>query len=478
MPKSKPKSKSPLLRQRRFQLPVLIAVAALVVAGGFYLVKASHAASGVMNVLPTTTTAGLGDDVTVTVRVNGGTDALNAIEADLTYPTSMLQYVSYSNTGSAFPLDADSPSGTPNGTLQFARSIQGGATAVSGDSLVVTVTFKAIGQGSANIGLATSSLALSSSTSANVLVARNGNTITVADTTAPSTPAALTKTTSTLTAITLGWAASTDNVGVTGYKIFRGGSQIGTISATAATTYTDTGLAPGTSYNYAVAAYDAAGNTSAQTAGVSMATLADTTGPATPSAVTKTASTLTSVSLSWPATTDNVGVTGYKVFRNGTQIGTTVTTTYTDSGLSAGTAYTYTVAAYDGAGNTSAQSAGSSISTLADTSAPSVPTGLKAGTQTSNNVSLSWAPSTDNVAVTGYKVYRNGTQVSSISATASTTMSRRHCPPALAHIPSQLPRSTVQVTPQLNQPPSPFPPSARLTSTKTARSTWSTYQCF
>ena len=56
--------------------------------------------------------------------------------------------------------------------------------------------------------------------------------------------------------------------------------------------------------------------------------------------------------LTWNAASDNVGVTGYNVFRNGTQVGTSTSTSYTDSGLTASTAYSYTVKARDAAGNT------------------------------------------------------------------------------------------------------------------------------
>ncbi|GAB2610162.1 hypothetical protein GCM10027168_48890 [Streptomyces capparidis] len=83
----------------------------------------------------------------------------------------------------------------------------------------------------------------------------------------------------------------------------------------------------------------------------------DTTAPSIPSSLRVSGTTASSVSLSWGAATDNVGVTGYVVYRNGTQVGTSTTTSFTDSGLTASTAYTYTVRARDAAGNTSAASA-------------------------------------------------------------------------------------------------------------------------
>ena len=94
---------------------------------------------------------------------------------------------------------------------------------------------------------------------------------------------------------------------------------------------------------------------------------ADTTPPSVPTGLAATAVSDTQVNLSWAASTDNVGVTGYKVFRNGAQVGTATNTSYQDTGLSGGTTYSYTVAAYDAAGNTSAQSSSVSVTTPAPT---------------------------------------------------------------------------------------------------------------
>jgi hypothetical protein len=69
-----------------------------------------------------------------------------------------------------------------------------------------------------------------------------------------------------------------------------------------------------------------------------------------------TAQTPKMVKITWSASTDNVGITGYKVYRNGSQVGTSTTSNYTDTGLSPNSAYSYSVSAYDAAGNNSAQS--------------------------------------------------------------------------------------------------------------------------
>ena len=84
---------------------------------------------------------------------------------------------------------------------------------------------------------------------------------------------------------------------------------------------------------------------------------ADTTPPTAPTALTATPASTTQINLAWNPSSDNVSVAGYKVFRNGTQVGTPGTTLFQDTGLTPSTSYSYTVAAVDGAGNVSAQSA-------------------------------------------------------------------------------------------------------------------------
>ncbi|MEU0572513.1 glycosyl hydrolase family 18 protein [Nonomuraea sp. NPDC005983] len=177
------------------------------------------------------------------------------------------------------------------------------------------------------------------------------------DTTAPSVPGNLRSTGVTSSSVSLAWNASTDNVGVTGYDVFRGGTLVTTVTGTS---YTDSGLSASTSYTYAVRARDAAGNVSGNSNSVTATTSGggggDTTAPSVPGNLRSTGVTSSSVSLAWNASTDNVGVTGYDVFRGGTLVTTVTGTSYTDSGLSASTSYTYAVRARDAAGNVSGNS--------------------------------------------------------------------------------------------------------------------------
>src|SRR5439155_696603 len=116
---------------------------------------------------------------------------------------------------------------------------------------------------------------------------------------------------------------------------------------------------------YTVDAFDAAGNHSAQSASVN-AQVGDATAPSVPAGLTATAgATIQQVSLSWSASTDNVGVTGYTIYRDGTQLGTVSgsTLSFLDNTVAGLTSYSYTVDAFDAAGNHSAQSAAAAVTT-------------------------------------------------------------------------------------------------------------------
>jgi chitodextrinase len=178
-------------------------------------------------------------------------------------------------------------------------------------------------------------------------------------------PASFTAAPAGSTGANLSWNAATDNIGVKDYIVRRNGAQMAT---PATTSYLDTGLSPGQTYSYTVAARDAAGNTSPDTPSQSVTTPVpppvDTSPPSVPSNLVATPGS-NAIGLSWSPSTDNVQVTGYVVRRNGTPVATIPTAGYVDTGLSASTTYTFTVSAVDAAANASAQSAPVTATTLA-----------------------------------------------------------------------------------------------------------------
>ncbi|MBX2845678.1 MAG: endonuclease, partial [Saprospiraceae bacterium] len=148
----------------------------------------------------------------------------------------------------------------------------------------------------------------------------------------------------------------------------------------------------------------------------------DTEAPTTPSSLAASGVTASSVDLTWNASTDNVAVTGYRVYRDGTLYTTVSATSASVVGLSASTGYSFYVTAIDAAGNESAPSNTVAVTTdaAADTEAPTAPTSLTGNNVTTSSVDLTWSGSTDNVAVTGYNIYQNGSLTQTVTGTSAT----------------------------------------------------------
>ena len=246
------------------------------------------------------------------------------------------------------------------------------------------------------------------------------------DTQAPTAPGALAATAATRTSIAISWTASTDNAGVTGYTVYKNGSSVTT---TTGTSYTFAGLTCGTSYTLAVDASDAKGNRSAKTSAMlSTSPCPDTTAPTAPPNVTVVGTSGNSITLAWTSSLDDTAVAAYGLYRNGSSAGSTPGTSYTFTGLTCGTSYSLAVDAVDDAGNRSAKStAGASTSACpGDTSAPTVPTGLRVGTTGATTIAVSWTASTDNKGVAGYGAY-NGTTLAGTTASTSYTFTGLAC---------------------------------------------------
>ncbi len=245
--------------------------------------------------------------------------------------------------------------------------------------------------------------------------------------------------------ITLKWTPSTDlpnpgGVGVASYNIYRtttlsGGQPVfgaayTSVSGANASSFTDNGLAATTTYYYEVTAVDKVGNESAPSTVVNAITMTPpptcTGNPSAPGKPTLTSNTVSSITLTWTASTPSSGCTlgGYKIFRADVSptspIGTSSTNSYSDSAnLAPNTAYTYTIEAYDNSGHTTTGASGQ-LSTLADTTPPIAPASLTASVISSTQINLSWpagSPGSEGVAVASYNIYRNGTILTNVPAT-------------------------------------------------------------
>ena len=185
----------------------------------------------------------------------------------------------------------------------------------------------------------------------------------VPDTQAPSKPA-LSADAPTSFSVKLSWTASTDNIGVTSYQVYQDGNQIAALSSSEQS-YTAVDLTAATTYAFSVKAQDAAGNQSAESNPVSATFAAPPNDPTAPVDSTDTeapqafelttAANGQSLTLSWNTPQDNQAVTSYIVSVNGVAQDTlpASATSYTATNLSADSAYTFTVVAYDAAGNSS-----------------------------------------------------------------------------------------------------------------------------
>jgi chitodextrinase len=183
------------------------------------------------------------------------------------------------------------------------------------------------------------------------------------DTTPPSAPGNLAYSLTNNNVI-LSWGASNDSSGIKNYTIYRNGQAI---ANTTLTTYTNTSILYGTQYTYAIQATDNNNNLSSLSNTVSVNITAppapDTGAPTVPQNLVAAAVGTNQINISWNASTDNTGVAGYIIYRNGTEIKRLTGTSFADGTLQPSTTYSYSVSAFDAAGNISAKSSISSATT-------------------------------------------------------------------------------------------------------------------
>jgi hypothetical protein len=234
---------------------------------------------------------------------------------------------------------------------------------------------------------------------------------------------------------TLTWTASTETGGtISEYLVERcqgaGCTSFAQVGTTTTTSFNDTGLTASTSYSYRVRAEDTSSTLGPYSSVVTITTPAPI--PVLPGNLTATAASGTEIDLSWVASTETGGtVSDYLVQRcqgvgcsNFTQIATSTTTTYKDTGLTTGMSYSYRVQASDAVGNLSPFS---EVSTAVTQGPPTAPSNLTATATSTVQINLSWTASVSSVGLANYIVQRcqgagctNFAQVASFAATTTT----------------------------------------------------------
>jgi len=240
----------------------------------------------------------------------------------------------------------------------------------------------------------------------------NAAVVTTRDGSPPTTPTNLAAVAVGSNRIDLTWSASSDpESGISRYRVFRDGSQVGTATATS---YQDDGLVAGTEYEYRVSAVNG-DDLVGELSDPASARTPDDSAPSTPTELTAFAVSFDQVDLNWSASSDpESGIAYYRVFRDGSEVGTSGVTSFQDPGLTASTSYEYRVSAVNGEELESELSEPATAITL-DEPGPPPPTDLVASPLSDTQIDLSWtAPSGD---ATGYNVYRDGAFIGSVTAT-------------------------------------------------------------
>lgn len=176
------------------------------------------------------------------------------------------------------------------------------------------------------------------------------------------------------------------SITLSGYRVYRDGTRV---ASTSDTTFADSGLQPGTTYTYYVTAVDVLGTESSPSDTATATTdarppAADTTPPTVPAGLSASAVDTSRIALSWSASSDpQSGVTGYRVYRDGSRVASPSGTGYTDTGLQPGTSHAYRVSAVNGAGlesgrsDTATATTGSGASSGTDDVPPTPPTHVR-----------------------------------------------------------------------------------------------------
>jgi hypothetical protein len=413
--------------------PGVLAIFALIIgAGGLYILFSKAAPTPpTVYLSPASQSFKAGATFSVQVRENSGTTGVNAVQANFSYPTSLVTCTSIDASASVFGIEAQATCSA--GQVTIGRGISGGSAPLTGDQLVATVNFTVgVTGGSAVMAFTSGTALVSASTNQDILgslAATAGATYTIdvsAPTASVTAPGAGSFVGGSSIAVT---AASSDNTGVAGVQFKLDGANLGAEDTSSPYAITwNTGTAANGSHTLTAVSRDAAGNTTTS-AGVTVtvdnaAPAVSITAPSSGSSVTGT----TTITASASDNTGGAGVAKVEFYIDGSLKSTDTTAPYSyawDSTTSTAGSHTLSAKAYDNA--TSVNVATSSNVTvtvvLPDTQSPTTPGNLSVAGTTVTSASLSWSASTDNVGVTGYQIRRNGTLVTTATGLTYTDSS-------------------------------------------------------
>jgi len=409
---------------------------------------ASGAQAATLSLSPGSGSNSVGSIFTVTILLNTQSQAVDGVDIRyLNYSPTLLEAQDENTSQAGVQISAGTLLGntvansvdTANGRISFSQVAVGGSTYSNATgAALATVRFRVLTTGTAPVTFSFTSGSTADTNVAaggsDVLTAVTNGSYTLQDTVAPSAPTGLVVTAVSSSQINLSWTASTDNIGVTGYRVERcqgsGCSNFTQIATPAGTSYSDTGLSASTVYAYRVRATDAAGNLSSYSGTASAATpaLPDTTPPAAIANFSTSKATLNSVTLSWTAPGDdgNTGTAASYDIRYSTSNITTANwgsvtqatgeptpqaagtaQSMVISGLTSNTIYYFAIKATDDAGNISGLSNIASASTQALTLAVALTATPSSGQAPLNGVDLSVTVSGTATGNINYTFYCN-----------------------------------------------------------------------
>jgi hypothetical protein len=405
-------------------------------AFGAYFVFSSRAANNIVTnapaaptvyMSPTSQTLGINETFTINIRENSAGTNVNAVQANFTYPTNLMEFVPSAPenqgivfTGGAFTTAAEASVDTATGTIKIARAVIGGVT---GDQQIASLTFKSkAAGGTAAFNFITGTVLIRSSDNSQLLPGPSayGNASFVIDTIGPSVSITAPANNSFVekgTTQTINVTASDSSSSVTKVEYLIDGTVVNTDTASPYSYVWNTASVSLGAHTIVARAYDLYGNTTTSSAvGTTVRdSIAPTVSITSPS-VGATVSSTTTINANASDNTGGTGVARVEFLIDGTVVNTDTTSPYSyawNTTAASDGNHVIMVKAYDNAtpANVSSSSTVNVTVDNSDKTPPTAPGSLRSTGNSYTSINLAWNASTDNVGVAGYRLTRNGTQI-------------------------------------------------------------------